>query len=75
MTIVEDNSTFRRDNDSLYVLPLEIVKIETPGLRRARLRKNSKLEPVRNRVADRSKFRTSISFSAGPPARRIPTAN
>lgn len=46
MTTGEELSNFRRDNDSLYVLPLEIVKIETPGLRRARLRKNFKLEPV-----------------------------
>ena len=46
MTDTEQSQEFKSDNDSLYILPFEILKVETPGLRRARLRKNSILEPV-----------------------------
>ncbi|MEQ8196171.1 MAG: hypothetical protein RIB59_16940, partial [Rhodospirillales bacterium] len=34
------------DRDSLHILPLSIMPIETPGLRRARLIKNAKLQGV-----------------------------
>jgi hypothetical protein len=37
-------SEFSRDKDCLYVLPLSIIPLETPGLKRARLVKNARLE-------------------------------
>ena len=46
MTTIDTTANLRRDTDSLYVLPLEVVNIQTPALRRARLRKNSRLDPV-----------------------------
>ena len=37
---------FESDNDSLYVMPLEIIPFETPALTRGRLRLNAGLEHV-----------------------------
>ena len=40
------NDDFDRDNDSLYVMPLQIVPFATPGLRRGKLIKNVVLKPA-----------------------------
>ena len=40
----DSDNDFERDNDSLYVLPLRIIPLRTPGLLRARLVKDSRLE-------------------------------
>ena len=37
-------SEYDRDKDCLYILPLSIIPLETPGLKRARLVKNARLE-------------------------------
>ena len=37
-------SEYDRDKDCLYILPLSIIPLETPGLKRARLIKNARLE-------------------------------
>ncbi|MBT5050905.1 MAG: hypothetical protein HOM58_20560 [Rhodospirillaceae bacterium] len=37
---------FRRDNDSLYVMPLQIVPFATPALRRGKLIRNTILKPA-----------------------------
>ena len=37
-------SEYNRDKDCLYILPLSIIPLETPGLKQARLVKNARLE-------------------------------
>lgn len=40
------DANFREDNDSLYRMPMAIVPMETPELRRGRMMKNSMLDPA-----------------------------
>jgi hypothetical protein len=42
----DSDAKFREDSDSLYRMPMAIVPVETPELRRGRLIKNSALDPV-----------------------------
>ena len=46
--MAEENSDALRDSDrdSMHILPLSILPVETPGLKRARLIKNARLESV-----------------------------
>ncbi len=39
-------SKFNREKDSLYILPLSIIPLETPSLKRARLLKDARLNSV-----------------------------
>ena len=45
---------FQSDNDSLYVMPLELVPFETPGLSRGRLRMAGALDHVMDVMTDGS---------------------
>lgn len=40
------DAKFREDNDSLYRMPMKIVPVETPQLRRGRMIKNASLDPA-----------------------------
>lgn len=42
----EQDAKFREDNDSLYRMPMKIVPVETPQLRRGRMIKNAALDPA-----------------------------
>lgn len=46
MKHLTEDPDFVRDNDSLYVMPLQIVPFETPALRVGRLIKNAALNPA-----------------------------
>lgn len=50
----EDLSSEQLDMDSIHILPLSIIPFETPGLKRARLIKNSALESVIELYQDES---------------------
>ena len=42
----DELSKFNREKDSLYILPLSIIPLETPSLKRARLLKDARLNSV-----------------------------
>ena len=46
MSGLNSDAKFREDNDSLYRMPMSIVPVETPELRRGRMIKNSALDPA-----------------------------
>ena len=46
MSELSKDANFDRDNDSLYVMPLQIVPFETPALRRGLLIRNTVLQPA-----------------------------
>lgn len=51
--VIGDENLDAQANDSLHILPLAILPLETPALRRARLVKNTRLEGVIELFSDR----------------------
>ncbi len=62
-SVDQENTANRSDMDSLHILPLNLLPLKTPSLKRARLIKNVRLESVIEMFNDRSAGSGQINVS------------